>query len=205
MGEKEEEGEGGGDDMGFEEAYHGIPPWDIGHPQPEIVRLSEEGEIHGSVLDVGCGTGENALYLAEEGHDVWGIDASPTAIRKAHEKSINRGIDVTFLIWNALKLKGLGKEFDTVIDSGLFHVFSDEERNVFVSGLHSVLKPRGTYYMLCFSEHQPGTWGPRRIKKEEVFSAFSGPWEVNYVEDVVFETTFDPPDVKAYLASVTRV
>ncbi|MDY6764189.1 MAG: class I SAM-dependent methyltransferase [Halobacteria archaeon] len=202
MGEKEEEGEE--EDMGFEEAYHGIPPWDIGRPQPEIVRLSEEDEIRGSVLDVGCGTGENALYLAEKGHEVWGIDASPTAIRKAHKKSIDRSVDVTFLIWNALKLGGLGKEFDTVVDSGLFHVFTDDERTKFVNGLHGVLKPGGTYYMLCFSENQPGTWGPRRIKKEEILSAFSGPWEVNYVEDVIFETTFDPPEIKAYLVSVTR-
>ena len=64
----------------FESAYEGTPPWDIGRPQPEFVRLEAGGEIRGSVLDVGCGTGENALHMAAKGHDVWGIDGAPTAI-----------------------------------------------------------------------------------------------------------------------------
>jgi len=58
----------------FEKAYHGTPPWDIGRPQREFVRLEEAGKISGDVLDVGCGTGENALFLAGCGHAVWGVD-----------------------------------------------------------------------------------------------------------------------------------
>jgi SAM-dependent methyltransferase len=69
----------------FETAYEGQPPWDIGGPQPEIVRLAEEGAIRGVVLDVGCGTGENALYLDGRGCDVWGIDFIPKAIERARE------------------------------------------------------------------------------------------------------------------------
>src|SRR5690242_5932985 len=64
----------------FEKFYQGQAPWDIGEPQPEFVRLAESGAIEGTVLDVGCGTGENALYLAARGHDVWGIDFVPKAI-----------------------------------------------------------------------------------------------------------------------------
>ncbi|MGB9372106.1 MAG: methyltransferase domain-containing protein [Halobacteriota archaeon] len=58
----------------FKSVYHGKPPWDIGRLQEEYVQLEQTGEISRSVLDVGCGTGENALYLAERGHGVWGID-----------------------------------------------------------------------------------------------------------------------------------
>jgi 2-polyprenyl-3-methyl-5-hydroxy-6-metoxy-1,4-benzoquinol methylase len=80
----------------FDEAYSGTPPWDIGRPQGEFVRLAESGAIRGDVLDVGCGTGENALYLASLGHVVLGIDAAPHAIEKARKKSEERGIQVTF-------------------------------------------------------------------------------------------------------------
>ncbi len=62
------------DEPGFNHAYGGTPPWDISRPQAECVRLEESGEIRGSVLDVGCGTGEHVLYLARRGHEAWGID-----------------------------------------------------------------------------------------------------------------------------------
>jgi methylase of polypeptide subunit release factors len=81
-------GPGGRD---FDAAYAGIPPWDIGRPQQAYVELAQTGKIHGSVLDVGCGTGEHALYLAHHGHAVWGVDSSPTAIGKAQQKATARG------------------------------------------------------------------------------------------------------------------
>ncbi len=118
----------------FEKAYDGQAPWEIGGPQPEIVRLAEAGAIEGVVLDVGCGTGENALYLAERGYDVWGIDFIPKAIERARAKAVQQGLGVHFQVGDALKLDVLGRTFDTVIDSGLFQTFSDEERSLFVQG-----------------------------------------------------------------------
>ena len=70
----------------FDSAYRGTPPWDIGRPQKEFIDLVRRGEITGSVLDIGCGSGDNALFFAQEGFDVWGIDSSPLAIQKAREK-----------------------------------------------------------------------------------------------------------------------
>src|SRR5438876_12409963 len=130
----------GPSEWSFDAAYKGIPPWDIGRPQQVYVDLAQTGKIHGSVLDVGCGTGEHALYLAQHGHEVWGIDSSPTAIQKAQQKAAARGIAVTFRVADALQWQALGKTFETVIDSGRFHVFSDEERLLFVPSLASVLK-----------------------------------------------------------------
>ena len=78
----------------FEASYRdGTAPWDVGAPQPDIVRLAEEGEIVGDVLDVGCGTGENALHLAALGRAAVGVDAAPTAIARAREKAAARGLD----------------------------------------------------------------------------------------------------------------
>lgn len=189
---------------GFEDAYTDLPPWEIGQPQSEIVRLAEQGEISGDVLDVGCGTGENALYLADRGHDVVGVDASSTAIDRATEKGQNRGLDATFRVGDALRLSDLDRQFDTVIDSGLFHVFSDAERPIFVDGLQSRLHQGGRYHMLCFSDREPGTWGPRRVSRDEIKETFTGDWTVNEIQPIQFELNIESGSVHAWRATVTR-
>ena len=93
----------------FEQMYQGQAPWDTGQPQPGIIRLAEAGQIRGSVLDVGCGTGENLLYLAARGHKAWGLDFVPVAIERAKAKAAQRGIDAHFLVGDALELKKLGQ------------------------------------------------------------------------------------------------
>jgi 2-polyprenyl-3-methyl-5-hydroxy-6-metoxy-1,4-benzoquinol methylase len=189
----------------FNSAYKGIPPWDIGRPQKDIIRVAENGEISGRVLDAGCGTGENALYLASLGFEVWGIDAAPSALKKAKEKAKKRGITVNFLVFDALKLQLLRNKFDTIIDCGLFHVLSDNERPIFASSLSSALYPSGKYFMLCFSEHEPGSYGPRRVTQAEISAAFSKGWKINYIREAEFETTFSSEGVKAWLSSITRL
>lgn len=189
---------------GFEEAYNDAPPWEIGRPQPEIVRLAEQGMISGDVLDVGCGTGENALYLAARGHDVVGLDASPTAIDRATEKGQDRGLNATFRVGDALRLSDWDRQFDTIIDSGLFHVFSDAKRPIFVDGLRSRLHQGGRYHMLCFSDREPGTWGPRRVSRDEIEATFTGDWIVDEIQPVQFELNIEAGGVHAWRATVTR-
>jgi len=189
----------------FEVAYHGTPPWDIGRPQREFVRLEESGEISGDVLDVGCGTGENALFLASRGHDVWGVDSAPTAIEIARRKAEERNLAATFLVADTLNLHEIGRTFDTVIDSGLFHALSDPERSCFVRNLSEVLKPGGTYFMLAFSDREPGGYGPRRITRTEIQAAFSDGWRINGIRAAVFENRTRPEGSRAWLSSITKV
>lgn len=188
----------------FNPAYAGTPPWDIGRPQKEIMRLAEAGEIQGSVLDVGCGTGESVLYLAGLGYEAWGIDGAATAIEKAKAKAAQRGLKANFLVADALDLQRLGRTFDTVIDTGLFHVFSDEERPLFADSLATVLRPGGTYYMLCFSEREPGSWGPRRVTQAEIRATFSQGWRINAIRQATFEIN-QPGEARAWLSSITRL
>ncbi len=189
---------------GFDSAYLSIPPWDIGKPQEEIVRLEQMGAFSGSVLDCGCGTGENALYLASRGYKVWGIDASPNAIRKAEAKAKDRGIAVKFLAVDALDLGGLERTFDTVIDCGLFHVFSDPDRERYVSSLTSVTKSGNKLVLLCFSDLQPGDLGPRRVSKAEIRQAFNRGWQVQDIRAAILETNQEGDPVKAWLSEVVR-
>jgi len=191
--------------MGFEWAYRsGEPPWDIGRPQPAIVRLAEEGAIEGGLLDVGCGTGENALYLASLGLDVVGVDAAPTAIDRARAKSREREIRVEFLVADALALEGLGRTFDVAIDCGLFHTFPDPDRVRFRRSLHATLRPGGRYFLLAFNEHQPGDTGPRRVTQREIRETFATGWTVDSIVEERFAARLADGGASAWLASLTR-
>lgn len=188
----------------FDSAYSGTPPWDIGRPQPEVVKLSETGEMLGKVLDVGCGTGENVLYLSQLGHEAVGIDLSPKAIKRAQLKAEERGLSARFVVGDALALEKLRTRFDCVIDSGFFHTLSDHDRLVFRRSLASTLKEGGTYFMLCFSELEPESWGgPRRVTQQEIRDTFGKPWQVNYIRDALFETRLREIEGHAWLSSIT--
>jgi cyclopropane fatty-acyl-phospholipid synthase-like methyltransferase len=195
----------------FEQAYQGQAPWDTGRPQPAIIKLAEAGQIRGSVLDVGCGTGENLLYLATRDHEALGIDFVPVAIEWAKAKAAQRGINAHFIVKNALELNKIGRKFDTVIDCGLFHTFTDDERPMFVQGLGDVLGHRGVLHILCFSDEEPGTEGPRRISQQEIRDSFHDGWTVHRIEPTQFDSippkdgpTFSPGGPKAWLATIER-
>jgi cyclopropane fatty-acyl-phospholipid synthase-like methyltransferase len=118
------------------------------------------------------------LLAAARGADAMGVDVSGLAIEKAKSKAAERGLTARFEVADALHLERLGERFGTVIDSGLFHVFDDAERPRYVASLAAVAEPGGTYYMMCFSDKQPGVWGPRRVHEEEIRAAFAGGWEI---------------------------
>ena len=166
----------------FEEAYAGEAPWDIGKPQKPFVEVANQ--ITGSILDAGCGTGENALFFAERGHKVTGIDFLSEPIERAKKKAARRGLSVNFQVQDALSLKDWSEKFDNVIDSGLFHVFNDEDRKRYVEGLSHVLRSGGNLYLSCISDLEPGDFGPRRISKPELHEAFARRLEdrIHYAE-----------------------
>ncbi len=185
-------------------AYEGTPPWDIGRPQEAFAKLAMAGQIQGSVLDVGCGTGENSLFLSSLGLEVWGIDAAPLAIAKAEAKAKQRGLDATFRLGDALALHELGRSFDAVIDSGLFHVLTDEERPRFVRSLAAAVRTRGRYHVLCFSTEEPEGNGPRRIGQDEIRDTFRDGWTIESIQPARFETHMHPGGARAWLATIAR-
>ena len=189
----------------FEEMYTATPPWDIGRPQQPFLALADAGALQGSVLDVGCGTGEHALMAASRGLDATGVDIAEAAIDSARAKAEERGLDARFLVSDALDLPGLGRQFDTVLDCGLFHIFEDPDRPTFVASLRGVTRPGGRYFMLCFSDRQPGDWGPRRITEAELRESFADGWRIDSLEPSTIEITLDPAGVHAWLAALTRI
>ena len=182
------------------------PPWDIGRPQPAFVRLADDSLLRGQLLDAGCGRGEQALLAAAHGADAMGVDISPSAIEQARRKAAERGLTVRFEVADALNLGQLGLTFDTVIDCGLFHTFDDDGRARYVTSLASVLRPGGTCYLMCFSDRQPGEFGPRRVRQDELRAAFSDSWAVESIVADAFEVNagFPGRTAQAWLATIRR-
>ena len=163
----------------------GKPPWIIDQAQPDLIAAVEKGEVCGpTVLDVGCGAGDNAIYLAGRGFDVTGVDVSAKAISIAKQKAREAAVDVTFITLDALKIGTLAKKFDTVIDFGLFHnLKGDRER--YVRALSDVCVSKGQLLMACFSD-QAGEYPvypkryPPTVSQDEIRAAFSDGWKIDW-------------------------
>ena len=192
----------------WDASYHDGPaPWDVGHPQPAIVRLASEGRFVGTVLDAGCGTGENALHLAALGLSVVGVDVAQTALAIARAKAHDRGLDVEFATADAFQLERLGRTFETVLDCGLFHSFDGDERPAYAASLASVTAHDGTLYVLCFSDHGPDT-GPHPVSRQDLRAAFNPgtEWDVVDLEPDRVQTRFhDEGGAPAWLATIKRI
>jgi SAM-dependent methyltransferase len=193
----------------FESAYAGRAPWDIGRPQKAFTDVADQ--ITGSILDAGCGTGENALFFASQGHKVTGIDYLAEPISRAKQKAKERGIAANFLVMDATALKDIPEMFDSVIDSGLFHVFNDADRRRYIAGLAMVVKPGGRLFLECFSDEEPGTQGPRRVSAPEIREAFAEGWKIESIEPTRFEVrpdlegiTFSDGGPKAWFRTVQK-
>ena len=192
------------DHRGFDETYMGVPPWDIGRAQPEVVRIAEAGGFTGAVIDVGCGTGENALELSGRELPVLGIDAAPRAVEKARAKATERALPAEFLVADALSLGSLDRRFNTALDCGLFHVFEDRERPPYVASLASTLQPGGVLHLLCFSDRQPGVMGPRRVTKQEIQASFAEGWKITQIVAAEFATNVPLGSAQAWRATIVR-
>jgi SAM-dependent methyltransferase len=189
----------------FEAIYEdGVPPWDIGRPQPAFEHLATAGQLVGRVLDAGCGTGEHALLAASLGYEAVGVDLSVRAIELAKTKSAERGVEARFVVADALRLVDLGDQFDTVLDCGLFHVLDDLERERYVDSLAEVVPRGGRCHLLCFSDREPGDWGPRRVTEDEIRLAFSAGWSVESIESAVIDLTWNPAGAMAWQVAVTH-
>lgn len=193
----------------FSAYYADRPPWDIGRPQPAFVSAADA--IRGRVLDLGCGTGDLAIWLAEQGRIVTGVDFLAAPLEQARAKAAARGVAVNFLEMNALAVGAIPERFDAATDCGLFHTFDDPGRSAYVAALAQLLEPGSRLFILCMSDSEPGTQGPRRVSAAEIQAAFREGWTVESIAPAVFEVVpgipgaeFSPGGARAWFATIRR-
>ncbi|MCK2221074.1 class I SAM-dependent methyltransferase [Actinomadura sp. ATCC 31491] len=176
----------GGYEERYENAYRsGVPlPWDLPGPTPFVVALEAAGGFRGAVLDAGCGTGENALFLAARGHAVTGLDISATALDRARAKAAERGLTLELARGDACDLGAYAGRFDTVLDSGLFHNLYEPDQDRYVAQLHLVCRPGAVLHLLCMSDDRRNwgdvPWKPscgrEGVGRDRLLAAFSDGW-----------------------------
>ncbi|MBW1599257.1 class I SAM-dependent methyltransferase [Streptomyces sp. JJ38] len=198
--------------IGYNKQMYGDPkkfakraPWDMGEPQPEVVDLVRSRAIRGEVLDIGCGTGEIVIYLASEGFSVTGLDAVPEAIQQAKERAAERGVTATFAVADATDLSAYADRFDTVVDSGLFHVLDAEQRRKYATTLHAACRPGGRVFVLAFSAEgrevvkarmaaigvpQQVTSRMSPLAPDDLRAAFGPLWEEESIRDSAIRVRF---------------
>ncbi len=184
----------------FDRAYEATPSWDIGRAQPAVIRLADRGLVQGGVLDVGCGTGENALELERRGLQVTGIDIAARAVERARATAAERGLAAQFLVHDAFRLAALGRTFDTLLDVGLFHVLQPEERGPYAASLRGVLRPGGACLLVCWSDRNPFGIGPARIRRTDIRTSFRDGWRVESIERETLDTRLEMGVAHAWLA-----
>nr|CBH32104.1 putative dehydrogenase and domain with unknown function [Streptomyces albaduncus] len=179
-----------------------VQPWDIGRPQPALVAAHDAGEITGDVLDVGCGLGDNAAFLAGRGHRVTAVDVAEAAVREARRRAEDSGVDVEFAVADATRLTGYDGRFDTVVDSACFHSLSEDERERYLRALRTATRPGGRLHMFCFAQEFEAPFpGPHRHTAASLREMVGGVWNVLSVEAATFASSLGVEDIAALIES----
>jgi cyclopropane fatty-acyl-phospholipid synthase-like methyltransferase len=179
-------------------------PWYNPDLDADIERALKAHRLRGGrLLDLGTGPATQAMNLAKRGFDVVATDISSSAIKKAKAAAKESGLSITFLVDNVLRSRLAPALVDVIVDRGVFHVLAKDQRPVYVRTVHRVLRPNGWLFLKCFSDKEPGTWGPHRIAEPELLGYFRGPFEIQSVVETVFDGNVKPPP-KALFATFRR-
>ena len=184
----------------FRKIYQGGAPWVISRPQRAVVELFETGRISGRVLDCGCGTGDNAIYLAAQGLAVTAFDFLAEPLEIAQQRAEDAGVAVDFRQLDALELMNEPVTYDSILDSGLYHVFPPPAREKYLAGLQAICRPGGSLFVLCFSDAEPGSHGPLRISRQELEADFSNGWHTQQISAARLEFAPATDEAQAFSA-----
>jgi SAM-dependent methyltransferase len=170
---------------------YGTPPW-VGSARSELVRLVEQGVLAppGRAIDLGCGTGANSIYLAQQGFSVTGVDFAPAALDKARASAHAAGVDVNFVQDDFTRLNRVEGPFDLLVDYGSFDDLGPSSRAAYVRAVVPLARPGARFLLWCF-EWEPKLWeraamallpnGNLTLRPGEVHRAFSEAFDIERI------------------------
>ena len=176
--------------------------WDTGHASSELKRIIESGQIKPCrVLELGCGTGSDAIYLASQGFDVTAIDISPTALDIAEKKARNAGMKVNWLLADILHPPQFLKPFDFVYDRGCYHEVRQHHAGEYVAALESVTRAGSKILILAGNANKDTYWrfeGPPRVREQHIRHDFADGFRLVHLREFRFDAA--PPEHAGALA-----
>lgn len=194
----------------FRQVYDAAAPWDVGGPQPVLAALLADHPPRSPILDVGCGSGDLAIHLAQAGHEVVGVDFVETAIASARRKAkaLPEGVAarVRFELADASRPSALGFTVGAIVDSGFLHLLDADETTRYVVDLAAALPSHGRYYLQAFATEFDVPHTPRAVTSAELTARFNGHsgWRVLEIRDAEFLNRVGPP-VPAIAACLERI
>jgi SAM-dependent methyltransferase len=190
------------DDVDFDAFYQGEPPikgaqvsfelapWDIGAPQPVVVALADSGAVRDEVLDAGCGLGNNAIFLAQRGFRVTGVDGARPALVKARQRAADNDVDIEFVHADVTTLDGIAPRFATVLDSALYHCLNDQQRHAYAAALHRVTLPGAQLHLYCFADSgNEGLGLPMSVSPDDLREHLAAHWDISAIDETDYTTS----------------
>lgn len=175
------------------------PPWDTGRPSTELKSLVEQKVLRPCrVLELGCGTGVNSVYLASQGFEVTAIDVAPTAIQAAEERARKAGVKVRWIHADVLNPPAL-EPFDLIFDRGCYHGVRRQNAAGYLKTVKSLCQPGGRILILAGNANEPPpAYGPPRVEETELVGDFAAAFDFERLREIRFDTA--NPDAQGALA-----
>jgi SAM-dependent methyltransferase len=190
----------------WQERYReGDTPWDSGRPSLELLRVvAEDGIVAGPVLELGCGTGTNAVWLACQGFEVTAVDLSPLAIERAERRAREAGVRVRFLVADLLDPPDLGGPYDFFFDRGCYHVVRRENAERYARTLERFTRPGSRGLVLTGNAREPHDPGPPVVSEDEIRRELGGIFDIERLREFRFDVSATEPAFLAWSCLLRR-
>lgn len=183
----------------------GTPPWETGKPAAELVRILEEGLIpRGTTLEIGCGTGADAVYLVQRGFEVTAVDNSPTAIERARLRAEYEDALPRLMAADIFEFAPTAGQFDFVYDAGFYHFVRQYDLNRYLDVLWRVTRPGSYYLTLAGATAEAAEGGPPQVSERQIYNELGRLFEVVRLEACRLESPFRAEGYKAWSCLMRR-